>query len=180
MVNRTAVFMRVLVPVLTKDVIEKKVAEVALKISDDYKDRELVLVGILKGAFVFMSDLMRCLTVPVKLDFICASSYGAGTTASGSIKLTKELGIDIKGKDLLIVEDIVDTGLTLSYLIDYVKSFSPASVKICALLDKRERRKVEIKIDYSCHVVEEGFLVGYGLDYAEDYRNLPESYHLKL
>ena len=172
--------MRVLVPVLTKDVIEKKVAEVALKISDDYKDRELILVGILKGAFVFMSDLMRCLAVPVKLDFICASSYGAGTTSSGSIKLTKELGIDIKGKDVLIVEDIVDTGLTLSYLIDYVKSLGPASVKICALLDKRERRKVEIKIDYSCHVVEEGFLVGYGLDYAEDYRNLPEIYHLKL
>ncbi len=172
--------MRELVPVLTKDAIDKKVAEVALKISDDYEGRDLVLVGILKGAFVFMSDLMRCLAVPVKLDFVCASSYGAGTTTSGNIKLTKELSIDIKGKDVLIIEDIVDTGLTLAYLVDYLKSFSPASVKVCALLDKRERRKAEIKIDYSCHLVEEGFLVGYGLDYAEEFRNLPEIYHLKL
>jgi len=172
--------MRELVPVLTKNVIDKKVAEVALEISNDYKGRDLVLVGILKGAFVFMSDLMRCLSVPVRLDFVCASSYGDGTTTSGSVKLTKEIGIDIKGKDVLIVEDIVDTGLTLMFLIDYLKSFSPASVKVCALIDKRERRKAEIKIDYSCHVVEEGFLVGYGLDYAEDFRNLPEIYHLKL
>jgi len=172
--------MRELVPVLTKDAIDKKVAEVAQKISDDYKGRELVLVGILKGAFVFMSDLMRCLAVTVKLDFVCASSYGTGTTTSGNIKLTKEIGLDIKGKDVLIIEDIVDTGLTLAYIIDYLESFGPASVKVCALLDKRERRKVEIKIDYSCHVVEEGFLVGYGLDYAENYRNLPEIYHLKL
>jgi len=174
------VFMRELVPVLTKGEIDKKVAEVALKISDDYKGRDLVLVGILKGAFVFMSDLMRCLTVPVQLDFVCASSYGSGTTTSGTIRLTKELGIDIKGRDVLIVEDIVDTGFTLAYLVDYLKSFSPASVKICALLDKRERRGVEIMIDYSCLVVEGGFLVGYGLDYAEDYRNLPEIFHLKL
>lgn len=169
-----------LVPVLTKDAIEKKVAEVALKISEDYKGRDLVLVGILKGAFVFMSDLMRCLSVPVKIDFICASSYGAGTATSGSIRLTKELSLDIKGKDLLIIEDIVDTGLTLAYLIDYLKSFGPSTVKICAMIDKRERRRAEIKIDYSCHVVEEGFLVGYGLDYAEEFRNLPEIYHLKL
>jgi len=172
--------MRELVPVLTKDDIDKKVAEVARKISDDYKGRELVLVGILKGAFVFMSDLMRSLAVPVKLDFVCAYSYGTGTTTSGNIKLTKEIGLDIKGKDVLIIEDIVDTGLTLAYIIDYLESFGPASVKVCALLDKRERRKVEIKIDYTCHVVEEGFLVGYGLDRAEEYRNLPEIYHLKL
>jgi hypoxanthine phosphoribosyltransferase len=172
--------MRELVPVFTKSEIDKKVAEAALKISNDYKGRDLVLVGILKGAFVFMSDLMRCLKVPVKLDFVCASSYGAGTATSGNIKLTKEIGIDIKGRDVLIVEDIVDTGLTLAYLVDYLKSFGPASVRICALLDKRERRKAEIVIDYSCLVVEEGFLVGYGLDYAEDYRNLPEIYHLKL
>jgi len=172
--------MRELVPVLTKNVIDKKVAEVALEISNDYKGRDLVLVGILKGAFVFMSDLMRCLSVPVQLDFVCASSYGDGTTTSGSVKLTKEIGIDIKGKEILVIEDIVDTGLTLTFLIDYLKSFGPASVKVCTLIDKRERRNAEIKIDYSCHVVEEGFLVGYGLDYAEDFRNLPEIYHLKL
>jgi hypoxanthine phosphoribosyltransferase len=172
--------MRELLPVFTKGEIDKKVAEAALKISDDYKGRELVLVGVLKGAFVFMSDLMRSITIPVKLDFICASSYGSGTSTSGNIKLTKEIGVDIKGRDVLVVEDIVDTGLTLAYLVDYLKSFGPASVRICALLDKSERRRAEIVIDYSCFVVEKGFLVGYGLDYAEDYRNLPEIYHLKL
>lgn len=169
-----------LIPILKKDVIAGKVAELALRISDDYKDTEPVLIGILKGAFVFMSDLMRCLTIPVQVDFICASSYGSGTSTSGNIKLTKELGIDICNKDVIIVEDIIDTGLTLSYIIEYLKSFGPKSIRVCTMLDKRERRKADIKIDYSCHVVEEGFLVGYGLDYAEKYRNLPEIYHLKL
>jgi hypoxanthine phosphoribosyltransferase len=169
-----------LIPVISKDAIERKVAEIARRISNDHKDSELILVGILKGSFVFMSDLMRCLTIPVQVDFICASSYSSGTSTSGNIKLTKELGIDICDKDVLIVEDIVDTGLTLAYLIEYLKSFSPKSVSICAMLDKRERRRADIKIDYSCHVVEDGFFVGYGLDYAENYRNLPEIYHLKL
>lgn len=169
-----------LIPVIKKDEIDSKVAEVARRISNDYKNSELVLVGVLKGAFVFMSDLMRRLTIPVQIDFICASSYGSGTSTSGDIKLTKELGIDIYNKDVLIVEDIIDTGLTLAYLIEYLKSFSPKSIGICAMLDKRERRRTDIKIDYSCHVVEDGFLVGYGLDYAENYRNLPEIYHLKL
>lgn len=172
--------MHELIPVLKKDVISMKVAEVARRISADYKDSELVLVGILKGAFVFMSDLMRCLTIPVEIDFICASSYGSDTSSSGKINLTKELGIDIKNKNVLVVEDIVDTGITLAHLIIYLKSFGPKSLKICAMLDKRERRKVDIKTDYSCHVVESGFLVGYGLDYAEKYRNLPEIYQLKL
>jgi len=169
-----------LIPIIKKDTIDRKVDEIARKISNDYKDSELVLVGILKGAFVFMSDLMRRLTIPVQVDFICASSYGSGTSTSGNITLTKELGIDIHNKHVLIVEDIIDTGLTLAYLIEYLKSFGPKSIAVCTLLDKRERRRTEIRIDYSCLVVEEGFLVGYGLDYAENYRNLPEIYHLKL
>lgn len=169
-----------LIPVLRKDEIDSKVAEVARRISTDYKNSEPVLVGVLKGAFVFMSDLMRRLTIPVQIDFVCASSYGKGTSTSGNIKLIKELGIDIYEKDVLIVEDIVDTGLTLAYLIEYLKSFGPKSVGVCAMLDKLERRGIDIRIDYSCHVVKEGFLVGYGLDYAENYRNLPEIYHLKF
>ncbi|MBU4257847.1 MAG: hypoxanthine phosphoribosyltransferase [Proteobacteria bacterium] len=168
-----------LIPVLNEDKIEKLVADVAKKISDDYKDSELVLIGVLKGAFVFMSDLMRRITIPVKIDFVGISSYGSNTVSSGKIRLTREIEIDIKNKDVLIVEDIVDTGLTLKYLIDYLKSFDPKSVKICALLDKHERRKTEINIDYPCHRIEKGFIVGYGIDYAEDYRNLPAIYHLK-
>jgi len=169
-----------LIPVIKKDAIDRKIAEIARRISDDYKDSEIVLIGILKGAFVFMSDLMRHLTIPVQIDFICASSYGSGTSTSGNIKLTKELGIDIHNRDVVIVEDIIDTGHTLAYLIEYLKSFRPKSIRLCSMLDKRERRGVDIKIDYSCFIVEEGFLVGYGLDYAENYRNLPEIYHLKL
>ncbi len=172
--------MHELIPVLTKDVIYAKVVEVARKISDDYRDSQLVLIGILKGAFVFMSDLMRCLTIPVEIDFICASSYGSDTSSSGKINLTKELSIDIKSKNVLIVEDIVDTGKTLAYLVNYLKAFDPKSIKICAMLDKLERREADIKTDYSCHVVKSGFLVGYGLDYAEKYRYLPEIYQLKL
>jgi hypoxanthine phosphoribosyltransferase len=169
-----------LIPVIKKNEIDSKVGEVARRISNDYKDSELVLIGILKGAFVFMSDLMRLITIPIQVDFICVSSYGKGTLSSGNIKLTKELGIDIYGRDVLVVEDIIDTGLTLKYLVEYLKSFRPKSIRICAMLDKKVRRKADIKVDYSCHVVEEGFLVGYGLDYAENYRNLPEIYHLKL
>ncbi|WP_435550292.1 hypoxanthine phosphoribosyltransferase [Desulfobacterium sp. N47] len=166
---------------LKKDVINMKVAEVARRISSDYRDSELVLVGVLKGAFVFMSDLMRCLTIPVEVDFVCTSSYGSDTRSSGKINMSKELSIDIKDKDVLIVEDIVDTGITLDFLVKYLKFFGPKSIKICAMLDKRERREIDIKTDYSCcHVVESGFLVGYGLDYAEKYRNLPEIYQLKL
>lgn len=169
-----------LIPVLRKDSIDKMVAEVAHKISSDYKNRELVLIGVLKGAFIFLADLARHLTIPVKIDFVRVASYGSGTSSSGNIRLTKEIEINIKNKDVLIVEDIVDTGLTLAYLIDYLNSFGPNTVKICSLLDKIERRKMEIKIDYACHVVGKGFIVGYGIDYNEDYRHLPEIYQLKF
>ncbi len=169
-----------LIPVLKKDDIDKIITDVARRISCDYQDRELVVVGILKGAFIFLADLVRRLTIPVKIDFVGVSSYGSDTSSSGKIRLTKEIETDIKDKDVLIVEDIVDTGLTLSYLIDYIKSFKPKTVKICSLIDKQERRKIKINVDYACHVVEKGFLVGYGIDYAENYRNLPEIFCLKL
>jgi hypoxanthine phosphoribosyltransferase len=169
-----------LIPVLSKEDIHKRVSVVARKISSDYRNHELVVLGVLKGAFIFLSDLVRHLTIPVKVDFIRLSSYGSGTVSSGKIKLTQKIEIDLKNKDVLVVEDIVDTGLTLAYLVDYLNSFSPKSVKICTLLDKYERRKADIKVDYACHVIREGFLVGYGLDYAENYRNLPGIYHLRL
>jgi hypoxanthine phosphoribosyltransferase len=168
------------IPVLKKDDIGKMVVAVARKISSDYKDRELILIGVLKGSFVFLSDLIRNLSIPVKVDFVGVSSYSDKTSSSGKIQLTKSIEIDIKNKNVLVVEDIVDSGLTLAWLIDYLMSFEPKAVNICALIDKRERRETQIQIDYTCHVVQEGFLVGYGLDYAEDYRNLPEIYHLKL
>ena len=168
-----------LIPLLNEDEIEKLVANIAQKISDDYKDTELVLIAVLKGAFVFMSDLIRKITIPVKIDFVSISSYGSNTFSSGKINLTRNIELDIKNKDVLIVEDIVDTGLTLRYLIDYLKSFNPESVKICALLDKYERRETKINVDYPCHRIEKGFVVGYGIDCAENYRNLPAIYHLK-
>ena len=169
-----------LIPVLNKNDIEKMVVRVARKISSDYQDQELVLIGILNGAFVFLSDLVRHLTIPVKLDFIRVSSYGASDSSSGNIRLTKEIEIDVNNKHVLLVEDIVDTGLTLSYLIDYLNTFNPKTVKICALINKHERRNANIKVHYACHEVAEGFLVGYGLDYNENYRHLAGIYHLKL
>ena len=169
-----------LIPVLKKSDINNMVDQVARRISSDYQDHELILIGVLKGAFVFLSDLMLNLSIPVQVDFIRVASYGSDTSSSGRINLTKAVEIDVKNKDVLVVEDIVDTGLTLSYIIDYLKSFKPKTVKVCTLLDKRQRRQANVKIDYACHIVTEGFLVGYGLDYDEDYRDLPEIYHLQL
>jgi hypoxanthine phosphoribosyltransferase len=169
-----------LLPFMTKEEIEKKVNTLARKISEDYRDRDLVIIGVLKGSFIFLSDLVRKLTIPVQIDFVGASSYGSGISTSGNIRLTKKIGVDVKDKDVLLIDDIMDTGLTLAYLVDYLKSFGPRTVKVCIFLDKKERRKKALTIDYMCRVVESGFLVGYGLDYAENYRNLPEIYRLKL
>ncbi|WP_027358479.1 hypoxanthine phosphoribosyltransferase [Desulforegula conservatrix] len=169
-----------LVPVVTEKEIEKRVQEIADELSELYKDKNLILIGALKGCFIFMADLARKLKVPATIDFIAASSYGDSDVSSGEVKITKPLSLDIAGKDVLIIEDIVDSGTTLSYLKDYLSSMKPASLRICALIDKPERRKTEIKIDFTGHVVEEGFLVGYGLDYAEQYRHLPAIYHLKF
>ena len=136
-----------LIPVLTKEAIHKKVAQIASKISTDYKGCELIFIGVLKGAFVFLSDLIRHLDIPVKVDFIRVFSYGSGTSTSGQINLGKGIEVDVKNKHVLIIEDIVDTGLTLSYIVDYIKSFGPKSVKVCTLIDKCERRKKNIKIE---------------------------------
>jgi len=168
------------IPVLTEEEIEKLVAGVARKISDDCKGQDLILIGVLKGAFIFLSDLCRHLKIPVNVDFVQASSYGCGTSTSGNIKLNKGIDIDIRGRNVLIVEDIVDSGLTLSYLYEHIKNCGAKTVKICTLIDKRERRETDIHVDYACYVADKGFLVGYGLDYAENYRELPGIFHLKL
>lgn len=167
-----------LIPLLDKDHIEKLVGSIARRISADYKGRDLILVGILKGSFVFLSDLIRRLTIPVQIDFICASSYDRGTSSSGNIRLTKALDMDIKGKNVLLVEDIVDTGLTLSYCVNYIKSYQPKTLKLCVMVDKIERRQSRITADYVCHRAKQGFLVGYGLDYNQRYRELAGIYRL--
>lgn len=167
--------------VLDKETIARKVAEVARQISADYKEADLVLIGVLKGAFVFMADLMRRLEVErVAVDFVRLASYGFNYQSSERIRLLKDFEIDIQNRDVLIVEDILDTGLTVAYLKQHLQKFNPRSVKVCVLIDKYERRQVELQADYVCQKVTEGFLVGYGLDYAEAYRNLPGIFNLNL
>jgi len=172
--------MRELIPVLTADDVHELVKRMAQRISEDYRGRELVLIAVLKGAFIFLADLVRELTLPVKIDFIQTSSYGAATRSSGAVRLVKDVDVDIRGKDVLLVEDIVDTGVTVNWLLEHLASFQPRSLDVCALLDKRERREVTVPIAYTGHITQEGFLVGYGLDYAEEYRHLPGIYHLCL
>lgn len=158
---------------LTKEQIAKKVAELGAQISEDYKDKNLLMVGILKGSVVFMSDLMKEITIPARIDFMSVSSYGSGVKTSGVVKIIKDLDIPLQGYDVLIVEDILDSGLTLHYIIDLLKSRNPKSVKVCTLLDKPYSRRVEVKTDYHGFEIPDKFVVGYGLDYAEKYRNLP-------
>jgi hypoxanthine phosphoribosyltransferase len=159
--------------------IQAKVKEIANRISRDYAGRELIIIGILKGAFVFMADLIRELSIPCKIDFVRAASYGAGQETSGKVVMTKDIETSIKGKDILIVEDIVDTGLTLTYLVDWLKERNPKSLKVCAFLDKRKRRKVAFEADYVGFTMDDGFVVGYGLDFNEQSRYLPEVYIVK-
>jgi hypoxanthine phosphoribosyltransferase len=169
-----------LTPVLAEDEIRLLVENLARRISVDYQGRELILVAVLKGAFVFLSDLARKLSLKVKIDFLQAASYGSGTASSGVVRLAKDIGIDLRGRDVLLVEDIVDTGATLRRILDHLGSFQPRSLEVCALIDKRERRETDVAIAYVGQVVPQGFLVGYGLDYAEDYRQLPAIYRLEL
>ncbi|GAA3647755.1 hypoxanthine phosphoribosyltransferase [Asaccharospora irregularis] len=158
---------------LSEDQIKVKVYELAKQIERDFKGEELLVVGILKGASVFVSDLIRCIDLDVNIDFMSVSSYGNSTKSSGTVKILKDLDVDIEGKNVLIVEDIIDSGLTLSNLVAALKTRNPKSLKLCTLLDKPERRKVDIKVDYIGFVIEDKFIVGYGIDYAEKYRNLP-------
>ncbi len=169
-----------LIPIILPEDIQEKVSCIARQISSDYQGKDLILVGMLKGAFIFLSDLARHISIPVQIDFMRVSSYGADISSSGNITLTHPIQIDVAGKHLLLVEDIVDTGRTLAWARDYFQCLNPASVHICAFIDKHERREVDVEVDYSCFSVSEGFLVGYGLDYAENYRELPGIYHLKI
>lgn len=157
----------------SKEDIAECVRKLGAQISRDYAGEEIVAVGILKGAVVFFADLIRAIDVPVKTDFMAASSYGASTRTSGTVKILKDLDYDIQNKHVLIVEDIADSGLTLNYLLKNIKARRPASVKLCVLLSKPERRKVEVAVDYCGFEVPDYFLVGYGLDHDEKYRNLP-------
>ena len=149
------------------------VQRLGAEISKDYEGKEIFAVAILKGAVVFFTDLIRAINVPVQLDFMAASSYGDGTETSGAVKILKDLDFSVEGKHVLIIEDIIDSGLTLSYLLKNFKDRKPASVRLCTLLNKPERRKGKVKVDYCGYTVPDEFLVGYGLDYAEKYRNLP-------
>src|ERR1700749_4304667 len=158
---------------VTTEDLESRVGELADEISRDYAGKDLVLVGVLKGAVFFLSDLMRPLEVPVEVDFMAVASYGSATKTSGVVRILKDLDAAIEGRDVLIVEDIVDSGLTLQYLLRNLAGRDPASLEVCALLIKPERRKVELKTRYVGFEIPDRFAIGYGLDHAERYRNLP-------
>lgn len=158
---------------VSEEELKNKVKEMGAQISKDYEGKQLLLVSILKGSVVFMADLMRAITIHAKIDFMAVSSYGSGVKTSGVVKILKDLDQDLSGYDVLIVEDILDSGMTLSYLVELLKTRNPASVAICSLLDKPERHKVEIELKYKGFTIPDEFVVGYGLDYAEKYRNLP-------
>ncbi len=157
---------------ITEDKIKQKVAELGKIISKDYENKDLLLVGILKGSVVFLSDLMREISIPVSIDFMTVSSYKNSSFSSGSVDILSDLSTDISGKDVLIVEDIIDSGITLSRLVPMLEKRNPASIKLCTLLDKPDRRKIDINVDYVGFEIENKFIVGYGLDYAEKFRNL--------
>ncbi len=158
---------------VSEEELSKKVRELGEKITKDYEGKDLILVGILKGAAIFMADLARRIDLPITLEFLAVSSYGNSTESSGVVKIVKDLDTDVEGKDILIVEDIIDTGLTLSYITENLKKRGAKSVKICTLLDKPERRKIDVPVDYRGFIIPDEFVVGYGIDYAEQYRNLP-------
>jgi hypoxanthine phosphoribosyltransferase len=166
--------------VISEFQIQTRLEEIADEISRDYQGLDLVLVGVLKGAFIFMADIVRKITTPFTIDFVSVSSYGSSTTSSGNIRLLLPITANVTGKHILLIEDIVDTGQTLKYLTNQILSIGAASVNICALIDKKERRTCDIPIRYACHHIHAGFLVGYGLDYAENYRGLSAIYHLQL
>ena len=155
------------------DRLQERIRELGRELSQDYAGRELLLVGVLKGAVFFMADLMRNLSVPCEIDFMAISSYGAATDSSGVVRILKDLDINIEGRHVLVVEDIIDSGLTLSYLLRNLESREPASLEICALLTKPDRREIDVTVRYVGFEIPNEFVIGYGLDFAERYRNLP-------
>lgn len=158
---------------ITEENIKMKVQELGKEICRDYAGQDLLVVGILKGAIMFMSDLVRAINLPLNIDFMAVTSYGKSTESSGAVRILKDLDSSIEGRNVLIVEDIVDTGLTLKYLTENLSARAPKSVRICTFLNKPERRKVEVDVHYTGFVIPDEFVVGYGLDFAEKYRNLP-------
>lgn len=162
----------------SREEIEEAVRRLGRQISSDYQGRRPLLIGVLKGAFVFLADLIRNLSIPVEVDFVRLSSYGAGMETSGVVRMGKDLEADVRGRDVIVVEDIVDTGISLKFLLEELSSRGPASLRVCALVDKKHRREVPVEVDYVGFEIERGFIVGYGIDYAERYRELPEIYVL--
>ena len=159
---------------LTEEEVNKKISEVAAQINKDYEGKEVHLICILKGGVFFTCELAKRLTIPVSLDFMSVSSYGSGTKSSGVVKIIKDLDEPLEGKNVIIVEDIIDSGRTLAYLIEVLKQRNPKNIELCTLLDKPERRvKKQVKVDYTCFTIPDEFVVGYGLDYDQKYRNLP-------
>lgn len=158
---------------LSEEQIKKRVEEIAREINNDYAGKNIVLIGVLKGSVVFVADLLRNINLEATMDFMAVSSYGNSTQTSGVVRILKDLDYDIEGKDVIIVEDIIDTGTTLKYLYEYLKARSPKTLKICCLLDKPERRTVDIEADYVGFKIPDAFVVGYGIDYAERFRQLP-------
>ena len=164
----------------SKEEIDQVVREMAERISRDYDGQEVIFICVLKGAFVFMADLVRNLTIPVKIDFVRLSSYGSGSKSSGKIDIIMDTEFSMTGKNVVVVEDILDSGLTLSFLIDRIRSKEPRSLSVCVFIDKRERRSIDIEPDYVGITLEKGFIVGYGLDFDEKYRNLQGIYEVQF
>jgi hypoxanthine phosphoribosyltransferase len=162
-----------IVTMLSQEVIAARVAELGKQISEDYRDKSLVVVCVLKGAFVFTSDLVRTLEVPMRIDFLGVRSYGEGTESTGVVQITHDLSRPIENEDVLIVEDIVDTGLTIAHLMDLFRTRKPRSIRVCSLLYKPARARVQVNVDYIGFTIEDKFVLGYGLDFAEKCRNLP-------
>ncbi|MCP4722571.1 MAG: hypoxanthine phosphoribosyltransferase, partial [Desulfobacteraceae bacterium] len=158
------------IPLISEEEISARVQKTGEDIAKDYKDLDLVMIGVLKGSFIFLADLSRKISIDHEIDLIGASSY-EGTSSTGQIVFTKQPDLELEGRDILLVEDIVDTGNTLSKIIEFIQLLNPRSIKICSLIDKHERREVAIDVNYSCFSLEKGFIVGYGLDYNEKYRN---------
>lgn len=163
----------------TADEVQRRVMELGAQITGDYQGEELLVVGILKGAFMFMADLVRSISGPVAIDFMDVSSYGVSSETSGEVRIMKDLDVSLEDRHVLIVEDIVDTGLTLKFILEILQKRKPKSLKVCTLLDKPSRRRVEVVPDYNGFTIEDHFIVGYGIDYAERYRNLAEVAILK-
>ena len=162
------------IPIISQDEIRTAVARLASELNRDYQGKEPLIIGVLRGSFIFLADLVRMLDFPIEVDFIRLASYGAGKESSGEVRVLLDVGMPVAGRHLIIVEDIVDTGLTAAWLVEHLKERAPLSVKLCALVDKPSRRRVPVTIDYLGLTVPDKFLVGYGLDWSQKYRNLPD------